>query len=64
MFYDGPVDCLHATYVTRKGAKKMLDIYAEFVDYDEGDPILKDHIYMDQSILRINLTCYGLIYRL
>ena len=45
MFFDGPVDCLHATYVTRTGAQKLLNIYEEFVDYDEDDPLLKDHIY-------------------
>lgn len=45
MFFDGPIDCMHATYVTRTGAQKLLNIYEEFVDYDEHDPLLKDHIH-------------------
>lgn len=66
MFYDGPVDCLHATYVTRKGAQKLLEIYSEFVDYDENDPLLENHIhgseYTDNqsNMLWSNLCDYDL----
>ena len=43
-FFNGPVDCLHAVYITRKGAKKLLDMYIKLVDYDKEDELLKEHI--------------------
>ena len=44
MFFDGDVDCLHAYYITSKGAQKLLNIYSDVVDYDHEDPLLLDHL--------------------
>ena len=43
-FFNGPVDCLHAVYITRRGAQKLLDMYIKLVDYDENDDLLNEHI--------------------
>ena len=44
MFFDGDVDCLHAYYITSKGARKLLNIYCDIVDYNHEDPLLLDHL--------------------
>ena len=43
LIWKGQVDCLHAYYLTKKGARKLLDMYEKVTQYDPDDPLLEDH---------------------
>lgn len=43
LIWKGQLDCLHAYYLTRSGAKKLLSMYENIAQYDSNDPLLEDH---------------------
>ena len=50
----GPLDCLHAYYLTRSGAQKLLKIYDALINYDKEDPLLKDHLSQNMDWFQLS----------
>ena len=44
LIWKGQLDCLHAYYLTKSGAKKLLSIYENLSQYNCNDPLLVDHL--------------------
>ena len=54
LIWKGQVDCLHAYYLTKKGANKLLDMYKKVVHHDPNDPLLHDHLATNMDWFNIS----------